>query len=108
MIRSLLLRLLSLQAVAWGAMARGDDVPSLLIEGYTDRLSYVAGESIRFHIATTAPRYSLEIARLGAKTETMLTRSNLPGAAHPIPENASSNGCDWPASFELKVPPEWR
>jgi hypothetical protein len=89
-------------------VAQADDPPSLVIEGYTDRLSYVAGEPINFHIATTASRYSLEITRLGARPESVLKRSDLPGRAFPIPEDASSQGCGWPASFQLTVPAEWR
>jgi hypothetical protein len=108
MLRSVLPRFFTALGLTLPAAAWADDPPSLVIEGYTDRISYVAGEPINFHIATTAPRYSLEIARLGLKAETVLTRSNLPGAGFPIPENASSHGCGWPASFQLKVPSEWR
>jgi hypothetical protein len=108
MLRSQCPRLFVILALLVAAPARADDPPSLVIEGYTDRLSYVAGEEINFHISTTARRYSLEIARLGAKTESVLTRSDLSGAAFPIPENASSHGCGWPASFQVKVPPGWR
>ena len=85
---------LTFQATALGPAALADDPPSLIIEGYTDRLSYQAGETIRFHIATTAPRYSLEISRLGEKTEPVMTKRDLPGAAYPIPEDASSQGCN--------------
>jgi hypothetical protein len=88
--------------------ARAEEAPSLTVEGYTDRLSYQAGETIEFHVATTAPRYAMEIARLGAKTEVVLTKSDIPGSAHPIPENASSHGCRWPVSYRLTVPAQWR
>src|SRR6185437_5207336 len=90
------------------AAARAEEAPSLTVEGYTDRLSYKAGETIEFHVATTAPRYSMEIARLGAKTEVVLTKNDIPGSAHPIPENASSHGCRWPVSYRLTVPAQWR
>ncbi|HEU5118726.1 MAG TPA: hypothetical protein VFT74_19180, partial [Isosphaeraceae bacterium] len=47
-------------------VALGADEPSpLTIEGYTDQLSYRPGDSVAFHISTTAERYSLEISRLG-------------------------------------------
>jgi hypothetical protein len=102
-----LVPLLVLEVVP-GTSARGDDVPGLWIEGYTDRLSYLPGETVNFHIATPAERYALEITRLGEKTESVLTRQNLPGEEHPVPENASSHGCNWPVSFSLKVPADWR
>jgi hypothetical protein len=88
--------------------AEDDTPPPLTIEGYTDRLSYQGGDSIAFHVSTTAPRYSMEIARLGADSKVVLTRADLPGASHPIPEDASSMGCRWPVSLRLEVPSEWK
>src|SRR5437868_5173730 len=107
MLRSLLSLILALPVIALGASTLADEPPSLVIEGYTDQLSYEAGETIHFHVSTTAPRYSLEITRLGDKTEHVLTCSDLPGVAYPIPENASSHGCNWPASYQLKVLSIW-
>ncbi len=85
-----------------------DEPTSLTIEGYTDQLSYRPGESVRFHIATTAERYSLEITRLGWETKSVYRRSGLPGRVYPIPEHASSHGCDWPVAHSLTVPADWR
>src|SRR5262249_29294908 len=85
-----------------------DEPPPLTIEGYTDQLSYRPGEVVRFHISTTAGRYSLEITRLGAETKSFYRSSGLPGKAYPIPEHASSHGCDWPVSHSLTVPADWR
>ncbi|MFI5457631.1 MAG: N,N-dimethylformamidase beta subunit family domain-containing protein [Isosphaerales bacterium] len=88
---------------------RTADEPSpLTIEGYTDQLSYRPGEVVRFHISTTAGRYSMEIDRLGAETKTVYRKSDLPGASHPIPEDASSNGCRWPVAHSVTVPADWR
>src|SRR4051812_11685876 len=39
------------------------------IEGYTDRLSYRAGDTIGFHVSSDAPRFSIEVARLGDRRE---------------------------------------
>lgn len=83
-------------------------VPSLYIEGYADQLSYQAGDNIRLHVSTTAPKWSLEIARVGAKTETVLTTNDIAGSAHPVPANASSHGCRWPVSHAWVVPDDWR
>src|SRR5262245_26857117 len=43
--------------------------------GYTDRLSYRPGEEVRFHASTSASRYAVEIARVGARREVVWTRS---------------------------------
>lgn len=81
---------------------------SLYIDGYTHQLSYAPGEEIEFRVSTSAAHYSLEIARLGATREVVFSQAELPGAAHPIPENASSHGCGWPTSFTLTVPETWQ
>src|SRR5262245_44736539 len=74
-------------------IAAADGPDPLTIEGYAGRLTYRAGEEVEMHILTTAPRYDLEVSRLGAKTEVVHTKTGIAGASHPIPENASSHGC---------------
>lgn len=83
------------------------EIRALYIDGYTHQLSYAPGEEIEFRISTSATHYSLEIARLGATREVVFSQTELPGAAHPIPENASSHGCGWPTAFTLTVPETW-
>ena len=80
----------------------------LYIEGYTDQLSYQSGDEIDFHLSTSASQYSLEIARIGTDYEIVWQEKDLPGTAYPVPEDASSKGCHWPASFTLCVPDTWR
>ena len=80
----------------------------LYIEGYTNQLSYQPGDEIEFHLSTSASQYSLEIARVGADYEVIWQEKDLPGAAYPIPEDASSNGCYWPARFTLRIPDTWK
>lgn len=88
--------------------AADEGPPSLTIEGYTDQLSYKAGDSIAFHVSTTATKYTMEVARVGAEAKVVLTQSDLPGVSYPIPEDASSHGCRWPVSHRLTVPAEWK
>jgi hypothetical protein len=99
---ALLYALLTLSAPA------PDEPPSLTVEGYTNQLSYRPGETVDLHVSTTARKFSIEVARLGAQTEVVYTKTDLPGASYPIPEDASSNGCRWPASFQLAVPADWK
>jgi len=75
---------------------------------YSDRLCYSPGETIVFHVSTTAIRYSLEIARDALELEVLFTRAGLPGKRHQTPPDASVAGCGWPESFEFQVPPDWR
>lgn len=41
---------------------------------YTDRLSYLPGDEVRFHTSTSASRFSIEIARVGARREVVWRR----------------------------------
>ena len=77
------------------------------VEGYTGMVSYAPGEELTLHVSTAAPTFSFEIARLGAKSESVLKKDAIPGAKHPTPENASSYGCGWPASLKLPIPADW-
>ena len=88
----------------------GDDSNprSLFVEGYAGKVSYAPEEEVTLHVSTTAASYSLEIARVGAKRDVVMARRGMGGGAHPVPENASSHGCAWPASFTFKVPGEWK
>jgi hypothetical protein len=85
-----------------------DPLKPTLPEGYTDRLSYVAGDEIKFHISA-GPVHGLEVARLGAKREVVFSNDYIKGNRYPTPQDASSHGCRWPASeFMLKVLNGWR
>ncbi|MED4582558.1 hypothetical protein P9578_07140 [Brevibacillus choshinensis] len=75
---------------------------------YTDCLSYAPGETVAFHISCKQPSYSIEIARLGAKREVVWERRESSGEWHGIPEKANETGCDWPLSFTMEIPTDWR
>ena len=81
--------------------------PDLYIEGYTDRLSYVPGDTLALHVSTPQPRYDIEIARIGADRRVVLRLEDIEGGEHPVPDNASSHGCAWPVSHRLAVPLDW-
>lgn len=78
------------------------------IEGYANKLSVAPGEEIGFHVSSIAPRYSLELARLGAERTVVWKKDNLEGKDYPAPANASAQGCGWPAALSLRVPADWR
>jgi hypothetical protein len=90
------------------AGATADDGDQLFIEGYTDRLSYQAGDEIGFSISTTTSRFDVEIARLGASAEVVWARQDIPGSYHPVPDDAATHGCRWPVDLRLRVPDDWR
>ncbi len=84
------------------------ETPSLFIQGYTGQVSYAENEEVTFHVSTSAPAFSMAITREGLKPEVVWKQDNIPGANHPVPENASSHGCGWPAAIKIKVPATWR
>ena len=45
---------------------------------------------------------------MGAQREVVWTKDDLSGVQHPVPKNASSHGCNWPAALKLLLPEEWR
>lgn len=81
---------------------------SARLDGYTDQLSYQAGDTIRFHVSSAAPTYDLIISRAGKEDVVVHTEKGLKGKEHPVPADASSQGCRWPVAFTLKVPEKWR
>ncbi|MSU58338.1 MAG: hypothetical protein EXS35_09180 [Pedosphaera sp.] len=90
-------------------MRAGDASQPLFLEGYTGQVSYAPGDEVTFHVSTSAPKFTLEITRLGLKPELVwTTKSPVPGAEHAIPESASSLGCNWPVALSVKIPAEWR
>lgn len=94
--------------VALTHSAQAESAPPLFIEGYAGQLSVAPGEEVTFHVSTGASRFSAEITRLGATDESVWTQKDIPGQAHAIPENASSHGCQWPESFRVTIPAEWK
>ena len=85
-----------------------DEPRSLFVEGYAGRVSYAPAEDLTLHVSTSAAAFSVEIVRIGAKSESVWTSASVAGREHPVPEDASSHGCRWPAAMTLKIPPEWR
>jgi len=74
---------------------------------YTDRWSYLPGDVLRLQVSTTLPSYDIEIYRDGAEHKPVWSRSGVPGAFHPTPEDCSINGCGWPVALELLLPADW-
>lgn len=88
-------------------MASGPPIYRGAIEGYTNPASVVPGEQIAFHISSDIPRYSIEIARIGADRQVVWLKQNLTGQSYPAAENASTHGCNWPAALKLTVAGDW-
>jgi hypothetical protein len=84
------------------------DPKPLFIEGYAGQVSYRPGDELSLHVSTSAPKFAVEIARVGAQREVVFTKPDVPGGEAPIAENASSHGCGWPVSLKLPVSDAWK
>ncbi len=84
-----------------------DDPGALQIWGYTSQPSYAPGETVGLHVSTTADTWGYEIWRDGASFEKVHEQTGLPGAAHPVPDDAVADGCDWPIGASFTIPDDW-
>ncbi len=98
---------LILAAVAFPGRAEDEPRP-LFVEGYTGQVSYAPGEEVALHLSSSAARVTVEVARLGVRTEVVYTREGVEAREHPVPENASSHGCGWPVAWRVPIPSDWR
>lgn len=74
---------------------------------YTDRFSYLPGETVDLHVYTTAESYSIDVIRDGANPTTVMNVDGLPGQAPATPEDAYAAGCQWPVGTSLVIPQDW-
>ncbi len=102
--------------VCWGALtlligdwglAQQRLPPAPFVMGYVNRLSYVPGEEVSFHLSASGESISMICERLGAERVQVLEQQTIACSSHPIPDRASSHGCQWPAAFTFKIPQDW-
>jgi len=76
--------------------------------GYANKLSGVPGEEIAFHLSSSGASVRMVIERQGGTNETVFEKADIACAAHPIPDRASSDGCNWPAALTMTIPQDWK
>ncbi|WP_253159956.1 N,N-dimethylformamidase beta subunit family domain-containing protein [Stieleria tagensis] len=77
------------------------------ILGYADQVSVAAGEELSFHVSGSGQSFDLVLERVGAERSKVFEKTKIACAAHPIPDRASSHGCNWPAAVTITVPRDW-
>jgi len=80
------------------------------IEAYTDKKSYLPGQTIHFHVSTIAETYSIEILKEQWQRKVIAKATNLPGKYYPAPlyeKQPWATGANWPVSYSWVVPDEW-
>jgi hypothetical protein len=76
--------------------------------GYANKLSCVPGEEISFHLSSSGESVRMIIERHGGSVEKVLEKTDIPCSVYPIPDRASSHGCNWPAAWTLVIPDKWK
>ena len=76
--------------------------------GYANKLSCVPGEEISFHLSSSGDSVRMVIERQGGTNETVFEKNDIVCGTHPIPDRASSHGCNWPAAFTMTIPTDWK
>jgi hypothetical protein len=66
-----------------------------------------AGESVTLHLAGSARRCDVEVARVGRERRVVHRVDGVALAPHPVPERAHVVGCGWPPSVRVEVPADW-
>jgi len=84
------------------------------IEGFASRTSVRPGESIRFYVNASDPRYTIEVFRMGwyggAGGRRMTDAVERATVHQPIPVPDPDTGlieCHWSDPFELTIPHDW-
>ncbi len=78
------------------------------VYGYTGQQSVVSGDELEFHLSSSADQVEIEIQRQGAEVRTVMTGLRVACSEFPIPDRASSHGCQWPVATTITVPDEWQ
>jgi hypothetical protein len=94
-------------ATGLSELAAAERAAAPIIEAYAGKLSYAPGEKATLHVSTSAGRFGVEIARVGAKRLVVHKADDLAGARHPVPGDASSHGCRWPADVTVALDRNW-
>lgn len=75
---------------------------------YTDRFTYLPGQSVEVRAHTTAATFSLDVIRDGADPETVLRLEGIEGHFATTPPDAYAVGCGWPVAASFVVGAGWR
>jgi len=81
-----------------------EDPDYLEVWCYTQALSFEGGETVDFHLNTTASKLSLEILRDGGEQVSIHQVDEITGNHYPTPDNFYEVGCGWPIGYSWQIP----
>jgi hypothetical protein len=78
------------------------------VTGYCWPHSIAPGGTVALHLSSAGGRaVDVEISRVGATRE-VVWHDTVPARDHPVPAEAWTRGCDWPAAATVTAGEEWR
>jgi hypothetical protein len=75
-----------------------------MLEAYCWPQSVLPGEQVTVHVGTDADAFEVEVAREGARRETVHRLVDVAGELHDIPDDAAARGCGWPGTVAFTAP----
>ena len=80
-----------------------------VVTGYCWPQSVAGGGQVGLHLSSSGGRpVRVEVARVGARRDVVLSAADVAADEHETPDGASSSGCGWPVALTLDVDPTWR
>src|SRR3990170_5043789 len=77
--------------------------------GYCWPQSVQAGDEVGLHLSSTDGRpVTVEGAGVGQRRTIVFSEPDVDVGDHPLPPEAATRGCDWPAARRLRIDPSWR
>jgi hypothetical protein len=77
------------------------------VAGYAWPQSVARGESVALHLSARGGPVEVEVARIGLARD-VLWRTTLDDVGdHPLPPDAATHGCRWPAAVDIPVGGDW-
>ena len=74
---------------------------------YTDVTSAVPGQIVTIHASAEGPCH-LRVDRVGGHRNTVLDQGEIAAILHPVPSDAVSKGCGWPAIVQITIGEDWQ
>ncbi len=79
------------------------------VSGYCWPQSVKNSEQVKIHVSSAGSRpVHIEVARIGARREVVFESRDVACGDHATPQDAASQGCNWPVAVSIDVDPTWR
>ncbi len=78
------------------------------VEGYTDKLSYLPGESVNIKAHCLSDSFKLEIIKIGIENELLFSENSISGMKQNYTTCSYQYGCDWQTTYSFTVPNNWK